>query len=225
MRVLVADDDAEVRLLLQRSLGRAGHAVDVVGKGDDALWMAGEVAYDAIVLDVNMPTSDGFTVCRQLRENQIWAPVLFLTGRDDVADRVTGLDAGADDYLVKPFSLAELEARLRSITRRRHQARPTTVDVGDLSIDPGARRVTRGGVEIVLTSKEFLLLEYLARHAGEALSRSAVHEQLWDFAFEPRSNVVDALVRRLRAKVDEPFGRSTIQTVRGTGYRLVDDAP
>jgi len=224
MRLLIADDDPSVADFLRLALGRAGHAVDVVSDGTDALWMATEVSYDAILLDVNLPPPDGFEVCRGLRAGQVWSPVLFLTGRAEVADRVAGLDAGGDDYLTKPVSVAELEARLRAITRRGPSPRPVVVVVGDVEVDPGNRTVRRQGVEIALTAKEFLLLETLVRNEGRVVSRSRLHEELWDFAFDARSNVIEVLVRRLRGKVDIPFGRSSIETVRGTGYRFSPDS-
>ncbi len=220
MRLLVAEDDTEVSALLCKTLRQDGHAVDIATAGDEAVWMAKEAAYDAILLDVNLPPPDGFAVCRELRASSVWSPVIFLTGRTEVSDRVEGLDAGGDDYLVKPFSLTELEARLRALTRRGAPARPVVLRAGDLQLDPASRRVVRGGVEIGLTPKEYLLLELLVRHQGETLSRLAIHERLWDFAFDPGSNVLDALVKRLRRKVDEPFGRSSIVTVRGVGHRF-----
>lgn len=220
MRLLIAEDDPEVARLLTRALGRSGHAVDHVATGTDAIWMATEITYDAILLDVNLPPPDGFEVCRELRAREIWCPVLFLTGRDEVTDRVTGLDAGADDYLVKPFSMEELEARLRAVARRGQAARPTTIRVGDLEVDPGARTVVRGDTPIHLTPKEYVLLETLARHSGQVVSRAELQDRLWDFAFEARSNVVEVLIRRLRAKIDLPYGRNSIRTVRGVGYRL-----
>lgn len=223
MRVLIAEDDADVVQALRLALGRSGHAVDAVTNGADAIWMATEVTYDAILLDVNLPPPDGFEVCRRLRDAEVWSAVIFVTGRDEVADRIAGLDAGGDDYLVKPFSLAELDARLRAVTRRGVMARPAVLRVGDIEIDPSARRVRRAGIEISLTPKEFVLLEMLARDEGNVVARSSIHETLWDFAFDAKSNVVEALVRRLRAKLDEPSGPSTIETVRGVGYRLKTD--
>ncbi len=224
MRLLIADDDPFVADFLRLALTRAGHAVDVVSNGSDALWMAAEVRYDAVLLDVSMPSPDGFEVCRGLRAHEVWTPVIFLTGRGEVADRVAGLDAGGDDYMTKPVSVAELEARLRSITRRGPTQRPVVVVAGDLEVEPGNRTVRRQGVEIALTAKEFALLESLVRNKGQVVSRSYLREELWDFAFDARSNVIEALVRRLRSKVDVPFGRSSIETVRGSGYRFSLDA-
>jgi len=220
VRLLIADDDPFVIDLLRAALTRGGHAVDAVADGADALWMATEVSYDAILLDVNLPPPNGFDVCRSLRERQVWTSVVFLTGRGEVADRVTGLDAGGDDYLTKPVAIAELEARLRAITRRAPPPRPVVLRAGDVEVNPANRVVSRQGVEIALTAKEFLLLELLVRNEGRVVSRAQLHEELWDFAFDPRSNVIEVLVRRLRSKVDEPFRRTSIETVRGIGYRF-----
>jgi two-component system, OmpR family, response regulator len=220
MRVLVVEDDAKMAGLLRRGLVEEGHSTDVAGTGDDAIWMAQSVEYDAIVLDVMLPGLDGFEVCRQLRRDGVWSPVLMLTARDAVEDRVAGLDAGADDYLPKPFSFSELLARLRALMRRGSAERPTVVEVGDLRLDPATRRVWRGDTEIQLSAKEFALLEAFARRPDQVLSRDRLLEQAWDFAYEARSNVVDVYVRYLREKIDRPFGRSTLETVRGMGYRL-----
>lgn len=220
MRVLIVDDDIETAAFLRRALDRLGHAVDIVADGNDAVWMATEVTYDAIVLDVNIPPPDGFEVCRHLRAHDVWSSVLFLTGRNDVVDRVAGLDAGGDDYLVKPFSVAELDARLRAVRRRGNPVRPPVIRLGNLEIDPNARTVRQQGLEVALTAKEFQLLEALAQSRGDVLSRSRLQERLWDFAFEARSNIVDALVRRVRAKLDIAASTATIETVRGVGYRI-----
>jgi two-component system, OmpR family, response regulator len=220
MRVLVVEDDVKMASLLRRGFVEEGLAADVAGTGDDALWMAQATEYDAIVLDVMLPGTNGFAVCRQLREAGTWTPVLMLTARDAVADRVAGLDAGADDYLTKPFSFAELLARLRALARRVPLERPPVVEVGDLRLDPATRRVWRGAVEVALSSKEFALLETFMRRPGQVLSRYQLLEHAWDYAYENRSNVVDVYVRYLREKIDRPFGRSTIETVRGAGYRL-----
>ena len=194
-------------------------------KGEDALWMAGSTGYDAIVLDVMLPGIDGFETCRRLREQGIWAPVLMLTARDAVDDRVAGLDGGADDYLTKPFSFAELLARLRALARRGPVERPAVLEVGDLRLDPAARRVWRGDTEVSLSAKEFQLLETFMRHPGEVLSRYQLLEHAWDYDYENRSNIVDVYVRYLRDKIDRPFGLSTLETVRGAGYRLDDRVP
>ena len=216
VRVLVVEDEPRMASVIRRSLEREGLAADVAGKGEEALWMAAAVEYDAIVLDVMLPGLSGFDACRLLRERGVWAPVLMLTARDGVDDRVRGLDSGADDYLVKPFALAELHARLRSLVRRGRPERPPVVEVGDLRLDPARREVRRGEVEIDLSAKEFALLETLMRRPGEVLSRLELIEHAWDFAYETRSNVVDVYVRRLRRKI----GEDAIETVRGAGYRL-----
>jgi two-component system, OmpR family, response regulator len=220
MRVLVVEDDVKMAALVRRGLVEEGLAADVARSGDDALWMAAATEYDAIVLDVMLPGADGFEVCRRLRESGRWAPVLMLTARDAVEDRVTGLDAGADDYLTKPFSFAELLARLRALARRPPLERPAVVEVGDLRLDPSTRQVWRGDAEVALSSKEFALLETFMRRAGEVLSRYQLLEHCWDYGYDNRSNVVDVYVRYLREKIDRPFGRSSLETVRGAGYRL-----
>ena len=222
MRVLVVEDEVKMAGLLRRGLEEEGHAADVASGGDDALWMSAAVEYDAIVLDVMLPGVDGFEVCRRLRERDVWTPVLMLTARDAVDDRIAGLDAGADDYLPKPFSFAELLARLRALARRRGVERPPVLEVGDLKLDPAARRVWRGEHEVKLSAKEFALLETFMRRPGQALSRYQLLERAWDMAYENRSNVVDVYIRYLRDKVDRPFGRDSIETVRGVGYRLRD---
>jgi two-component system, OmpR family, response regulator len=220
MRVLVVEDESKMAQLLKRGLVEEGHAADVAERGEDALWMAGATAYDAIVLDVMLPGLDGFATCRELRIRGIWTPVLLLTARDAVDDRVTGLDTGADDYLTKPFSFAELLARLRALVRRVPAERPTMLEVDDLRLDPAAHRAWRADTEIDLSAKEFALLELFMRRAGATLSRVQLLDGAWDMAFESRSNVVDVYVRYLREKVDRPFGRHSIETVRGVGYRL-----
>jgi len=206
--------------LVRRGLVEEGHAADVAAKGEDAVWMAEAHPYDAIVLDVMLPGLSGFETCRRLRNAGVWTPVLMLTARDAVEDRVSGLDAGADDYLTKPFSLAELLARLRALVRRGGVERPTELVVDDLKLDPASRRVWRGETEIALSPKEFALLETFMRRPGQMLTRLQLIEHAWDFAYENRSNVVDVYVRYLREKVDRPFGRDSIETVRGAGYRL-----
>jgi two-component system, OmpR family, response regulator len=223
MRVLVVEDEARMASVIRRSLAKLGLAADVAGRGDQGVWMAAATDYDAIVLDVMLPDISGFEVCRTLRERGVWSPVLMLTARDAVADRVEGLDSGADDYLVKPFALAELHARLRSLARRGKPERPAVIEVGDISLDPARREVRRDGQAIDLSAKEFALLETLMRRPGHVFSRFDLIEHAWDFAYEARSNVVEVYVRRLREKVDRPFGRSSIETVRGAGYRLRDD--
>ena len=224
MRVLVVEDDVKMASLLRRGLVEEGLAADVARTGDDALWMAEATEYDAIVLDVMLPGADGFEVCRRLRESGRWSPVLMLTARDAVEDRVAGLDAGADDYLTKPFSFAELLARLRALARRAPLERPTVLEAGDLRLDPATRRAWRGDVEIGLSAKEFALLETFMRRPGEVLSRYQLLEHCWDYGYENRSNVVDVYVRYLREKIDRPFGRKSLETVRGAGYRFRGEA-
>jgi two-component system, OmpR family, response regulator len=224
MRVLVVEDEVKMGGLLKRGLAEEGYAADVARTGDDALWMARAVEYDAIVLDVMLPGRDGFEVCRELRHVGVWTPVLMLTARDAVHDRIAGLDAGADDYLAKPFAFAELLARLRALARRGAAERPAVLEAGDLRLDPAARTVRRGETKIGLSTKEFALLETFMRRPGQVLSRYQLLEHAWDFDYENRSNVVDVYVRYLREKIDRPFGRDTIETVRGAGYRLRADA-
>jgi two-component system OmpR family response regulator len=223
VRVLVVEDDVKMAGLLRRGLKEEGHAVDVARTGTDAVWMGQAAEYDAIVLDLMLPGLDGAAVCRRWRESGVWAPVLMLTARDAVEDRVTGLDAGADDYLPKPFAFAELLARLRALARRGAPERPPVVEVGDLRLDPATRQAWRGDVEIQLSSKEFALLETFMRRPGQVLSRLQLLDHAWDYAYENRSNVVDVYVRYLRQKIDRPFGRSSLETVRGAGYRLRRD--
>ncbi|PZG02507.1 response regulator transcription factor [Micromonospora deserti] len=223
MRLLVVEDDVKMAALLKRGLERECYAVDVSSTGTEALWAAQEFPYGGVVLDAMIPAPDGFEVCRQLREMGKWMPVIMLTARGAVGDRVRGLDAGADDYLPKPFSFAELFARLRALLRRDPGERPTVLAAGPLRLDPASREVRRGGVPITLSAREFSLLELLLRRKGEVLSRTAVLEHVWDFAYDGTSNVVDVYIRYLRDKIDRPFGRSAIETVRGAGYRLRAD--
>jgi two-component system OmpR family response regulator len=216
VRVLIVEDERKLAELVARGLREEGHAADIAVRGEDVVWMAEAAPFDVIVLDVMLPGLDGFGVCRRLREREIWTPVLMLTARDAVEDRVAGLDAGADDYLAKPFAFDELLARLRALTRRAPNERPTMLVVGELRLDPAARRVWRADVELELSGKEFTLLELFLRNVGTVLSRDQLLDGAWDMSFERRSNVIDVYVRNLRAKV----GRDTIETVRGVGYRL-----
>jgi two-component system, OmpR family, response regulator len=216
MRVLVVEDETRMAGLLKRALQEEGHAVDVAADGREGLWLATENAYGAIVLDVMLPGLDGIQVCQRLRESQSWVPVLMLTARDTVGDRVRGLDAGADDYLVKPFSLLELAARLRALARRDDRSRPVILAEGDLRLDPAAKRAWRAETELHLSPKEFALLEFFLRHPGRVLTRSQIIEAVWDFAYDGGSNVVDQYVNYLRRKI----GWREIETVRGMGYRL-----
>jgi two-component system OmpR family response regulator len=220
VRLLVVEDEPKMARLLRAALQDQGHAVDTVDNGREALWMATECDYDAIVLDVMIPPPDGFDVCRTLRHRGRWAPILLLTARDGLQDRVDGLDAGADDYLPKPFSFDELSARLRSLMRRRVTERPDQLVVGDLTLDPATRHVTRSGTAVKLSPKGFSLLELFMRRPGEVLSRAMLLEHAWDFAYDGDSNVVDVYIRYLRDTIDRPFGRDSIETVWGVGYRL-----
>ena len=242
MRVLLVEDDFKLADLVRRALTENGTATDVAPHGEDALWMARAHDYDAIVLDVMLPGRDGtatdydaivldvmlpgisgFETCRKLRERGTWAPVLMLTARDSVEDRVAGLDSGADDYLTKPFSLAELRARLRALVRRGGLERPTVLEVGDLRLDPATRQVWRGETEVKLSSKEYALLELFMRRPGDVVSRFDLLEHGWDIGYENRSNVITVYIRYLREKIDRPFGRKSIETVHGAGYRLRRD--
>jgi two-component system OmpR family response regulator len=220
VRVLIVEDQPKLAALLARGLREEGHAADVAERGEDASWMALGAQYDAIVLDIMLPGIDGLETCRRLRQNGVWTPVLMLTARDAVGDRVIGLDAGADDYLTKPFSFEELLARLRALNRRAPAERPVTVEVGDLRLDPAAHRAWRGPTELDLSAKEFALLELLMRRPGSALTREQLLDGAWDMAYERRSNIIDVYIRHLREKIDRPFGSDTIETVRGVGYRL-----
>ena len=220
MRILVVEDEPKMAGLLRRGLVEEGYAVDVAANGTDGLWAAAENPYDAVLLDLMLPDVPGIDVCRQLRERGLRVPVLMLTARDAVPDRVAGLDAGADDYLTKPFAFSELFARLRALARRGPSERPPVLRVGNLALDPATRTVLRGSTRVELTAREFALLELLMQHPDEVLTRSRILEHVWDFAYGGDSNVVDVYIRYLREKIDRPFGRSSIETVRGSGYRL-----
>lgn len=217
MRILVVEDEPKLRSLLDRGLQTEGYSVDQASNGDDAIWLASEFDYDALVLDIQIPGPDGIDVARELRKRSRWAPILFLTVKDDISDRVEGLDAGGDDYLTKPFAFDELFARLRSLIRRSPGPRPTVLRCGDLSLDPATHTVKKGSEPLPLSPKEFSLLEYLMRHEFEAVSRTEILDHVWDFAYEGTSNVVDVYVGYVRSKI----GRARIETVRGVGYRLV----
>jgi two-component system OmpR family response regulator len=223
MKVLVVEDELKMASLLLRGFRSNGHAADVTRAGEDAVWMAAAARYDAIVLDVMLPGMDGFETLARLREQGRWTPVLMLTARDAVEDRIAGLDVGADDYLTKPFSFAELLARLRAIVRRGEVERPTILEVGDLRLDPATHQVWRGTTEIELTGKEFALLEAFMQRAGEVITRDQLLEQAWDMGYDNRSNVIAVYVNYLRDKIDRPFGASSLETVRGAGYRLRKD--
>ncbi|MGH2965964.1 MAG: response regulator transcription factor [Solirubrobacterales bacterium] len=220
MRVLIVEDEARMATAIRRGLQAEGVVADVAARGEDALWMAGSTDFDAVILDVMLPGIDGFETCQRLRDDGVWVPIIMLTARDAIEDRVEGLDRGADDYLVKPFSLAELLARLRALGRRGRAERPQVLAVGDLRLDPATLQAWRGDEEIRLSHKEFVLLETFMRHPGEVLSKFELLERAWDYDYENRSNVVEVYVRYLREKIDRPFGVKSIETVRGAGYRL-----
>jgi two-component system OmpR family response regulator len=220
MRVLIVEDEVKMARALRRGLEQEGYAVDTAGDGEDGLFQGTENPYDVIVLDVMLPKLDGFEVCRRLREAGRWAPVLMLTARDGVGDRIAGLDVGADDYLVKPFSFGELLARLRALLRRSPVERPPVLVAGDVVLDPATHSVTRAGQRIELSVREFGLLEYLMRRPGQVVSRTSILEHCWDVNYDGFSNVVDVYVGYLRKKLELPFGRPLIRTVRGVGYVL-----
>jgi two-component system OmpR family response regulator len=220
MRVLVVEDEVRTAGLLMRGLYEEGYSVDIAVDGPDAVWLASEFSYDAVVLDVMLPGCDGIEVCRRLRSRGRWAPVPMLTARDEVAARVRGLDSGADDYLAKPFSFDELFARLRALIRRRAPERPTQLHCGGLRLDPAIRQAWRGEAELELSPKEFALLELFLRHPGQVLTRTRILEHVWDYTYDGVSNVVDQYVGYLRRKIDLPFGTAQLETVRGVGYRL-----
>ncbi|MDR0342426.1 MAG: response regulator transcription factor [Nocardiopsaceae bacterium] len=220
MRLLVVDDAPKMSALLQRAFREDGYAVDVQATGQGAVWLASECDFDAVILDVGLPDMDGFDVCRELRERARWMPILMLTAREAVPDRVRGLDVGADDYLTKPFDIEELRARVRALVRRTLGERPAVLTAGDLTLDPAARTACRGNTPIRLAAKEFSVLEYFMRHPDQVISRARFVEHVWDFASAIDSNVVDVYVRILRDKIDRPFGTHSIETVRGAGYRL-----
>jgi two-component system OmpR family response regulator len=223
VRVLIVEDHVKLASVLRRGMRDEGVVADLATTGEDALWMVGTAPYDAIVLDVMLPGIDGLETCRRLRAEGVQAPILILTARDAIQDRVAGLDGGADDYLTKPFSLAELLARLRALARRGAPSLGTVLEVGTLSLDLATHRVLRGEVEIALTAKELALLETFMRRPGEVLSRLQLLDHAWDYGYENRSNVVDVYVRYLREKIDRPFGVRSLETVRGSGYRFRPD--
>jgi two-component system OmpR family response regulator len=223
MRVLVVEDDLKLAGVIRRGLALEGIAADVASDGEHALVRADATRYDVVVLDVMLPGGDGFEVCRRLREQGNWAAVLMLTARNTVEDRVRGLDCGADDYIGKPFSFAELLARVRALRRRAPVERPVVVQAGDLSLDPATHRAWRGDSPVQLSAKEFALLEAFMRRPGEILSRFELLEHAWPYEYENRSNIIEVYVRYLREKIDRPFDRNSLQTVRGVGYRLCPD--
>ncbi|HEU4347303.1 MAG TPA: response regulator transcription factor [Actinoplanes sp.] len=223
MRILVVEDEPRMADGLRAGLVADGFAVDVALTGTDGLWLAREQPYDAIVLDVMLPGVNGYLICRSLRAEGNWTPILMLTAKDGVWDEVEGLDTGADDYLTKPFAHAVFVARLRAVMRRGARERPAVLSAGDLRLDPATRRAWRGSAELALTSRELSLLDFLLRRRGEVVSKPEILEHVWDFAFEGDPNIVEVYVRHLRDKLDRPFGRSAIETVRGAGYRLAAD--
>jgi len=220
MRVLIVEDEVAMADSLRDGLEAEGFAVDVAHDGQDGLWLATEVDYDAIILDVMLPKINGYKVCASLREAENWTPIIMLTAKDGHLDEAEGLDTGADDYLTKPFSFVVLLARLRSLLRRPGSARPTTLTAGNLVLDPATREVRRGEQLVDLTPREFAILEYLMRHSGEAIAKRTLIDHVWDFNFDGGPNIVEVYVGSLRKKIDTPFGRQAIVTVRGAGYKL-----
>ena len=220
MRVLVVEDEKKVASAVRRGLEAEGFAVDVALSGPDGMWLATENDYDAIVLDIMLPGLNGYRVCEQLREAGDWTPILMLTAKDGEYDQAEALDTGADDYLTKPFSFVVLVARLRALLRRSGRSVPVVYEAGDLKLDAIRHRCARGDVEVVLTAREFAVLEFLLRHRGEVVTKTEILNNVWDFAFEGDPNIVEVYIRHLRRKLDEPFGRQLIQTIRGAGYRL-----
>ena len=223
MRVLVVEDEAPLAEIVRGGLVAEGLAVDVVHTGIDGLWATTENPYDVVVLDIMLPGLSGYEVCRQLRQRQVWTPILMLTAKDGEYDQADALDLGADDYLTKPFSMVVLIARLRALVRRGAPVRPVVLTAGDLTVDPARRRVSRGDTQIKVTAREFALLEFLMRNRGDVVPKGAIIENVWDAAFEGDSNIVEVYIAYLRRKVDQPFGRTAIQTERGMGYRLAAD--
>ncbi|MGA4545756.1 response regulator transcription factor [Uniformispora flossi] len=222
MRVLLVEDEVRLAEMVRQGLVDAGFNVDVEHTGPEGLWAATERTYDVVVLDIMLPGMDGYRVCAKLREAGVWTPVLMLTAKDGEYDLADALDLGADDYLTKPFSFVVLLARLRALIRRGGAVRPPVLAVGDLTLDPARRKVARGSTEIALTPREFALLEFLMRHAGDVVSKTEILENVWDAHYDGPANVVEVYVGYLRRKIDQPYGRTTIETVRGAGYRLVD---
>jgi len=220
VRILVVEDEKKVAAAVQRGLEAEGFAVDVALTGPDGVWLATENGYDAIVLDIMLPGLNGYKVCEQLREQGNWTPILMLTAKSGEYDQAEALDTGADDYLTKPFSFVVLVARLRALLRRSVRPASLVYTAGDLTVDPVQHRCLRGDVEVRLTAREFSVLEFLLRHAGEVVSKAEILDNVWDFAFEGDPNIVEVYVRHLRRKLDEPTGRHLIETIRGAGYRL-----
>jgi two-component system, OmpR family, response regulator len=223
MRILVIEDEKPLAAALRRGLEAEGAGVDIAHSGTDGLWMARENSYDALVVDIMLPGVNGFQICETLRAERDWTPILVLTAKDGELDEAEALDVGADDYLTKPFSYVVLQARLRALLRRGAKERPAVLGAGDLALDPAAHRCRRGEVEIELTSREFSVLEYLMRRAGEVVSKQEILDHVWDYDFDGDPNIVEVYIRYLRNKIDRPFGRRSIETVRGAGYRMLGD--
>ena len=223
MKLLLIEDDKKIAAAITRGLRADGFTVEVAFNGIDGLWMATEATYDVLVVDLMLPGKNGFVICKELRERQIWTPILVLTAKDGDLDEAEALDTGADDYLTKPFSYPVLVAHLRALLRRTAGQTPVPISVGDLRIDPGARRSWRGDVEIDLTARQFEVLEFLMRRAGQVMSKREILEGVWDSDFDGDPNIVEVYIGRLRSRFDKPFDRLSIETVRGAGYRLVAD--
>jgi len=223
MKILLVEDDQKIAAVVKRGLEAEGFSVEVAFDGKDGLWLATEGSYDLIVLDIMLPGRNGYEICADLREQGDWTPILMLTAKDGDLDEAEGLDTGADDYLTKPFSFAVLTARIRALLRRTTGRNPAPVQAGDLRIDPSQRRAWRGDVEIELTSRQFDVLEFLVRRAGQVLSKREILEGVWAYEFDGDPNIVEVYIRRLRTRIDEPFERHSIETIRGAGYRLVPD--
>ncbi|MDP9495314.1 MAG: response regulator transcription factor [Actinomycetota bacterium] len=223
MKILLVEDDKKIATIVKRGLEAEGFTVEVAFDGVDGLWLATEGSFDLIVLDIMLPGRNGYQICADLREAGDWTPILMLTAKDGDLDEAEALDTGADDYLTKPFSFAVLVARIRALLRRATGRNPAPVEAGDLRIDPGQRRVWRGDVEVDLTSRQFDVLEFLIRRAGQVLSKTEILDGVWEYEFEGDPNIVEVYIRRLRTRIDEPFGRNAIETIRGAGYRLATD--
>ncbi len=223
MKILLVEDDRKIATIVKRGLEAEGFTVEVAFDGKDGLWLATEGNYDLIVLDILLPGRNGFEICADLREQGDWTPILMLTAKDGDLDEAEALDTGADDYLTKPFSFAVLTARIRALLRRASGRDPAPVDAGDLRIDPSQRRVWRGDTEIELTSRQFDVLEFMVRRAGQVLPKSEILEGVWEYEFDGDPNIVEVYIRRLRSRIDEPFERHSIETIRGAGYRLASD--
>ena len=223
MKILLVEDDKKIATIVKRGLEAEGFTVEVAFDGTDGLWLATEGSFDLIVLDIMLPGRNGYQICADLREAGDWTPILMLTAKDGDLDEAEALDTGADDYLTKPFSFAVLVARIRALLRRATGRNPAPVEAGDLRIDPGQRRVWRGEVEIEVTSRQFDVLEFLMRRAGQVLSKTEILDGVWEYEFEGDPNIVEVYIRRLRTRIDEPFDRHAIETLRGAGYRLAVD--